>query len=384
MRIEVPDVKIENIDSKIKDSFQIPDFATASQLDSFINLASALKDEVPQYLGERDTYQNVGIVGIGGSQVQPYVLDPVAEKTVFHLEVPDPYGALKEIHDLPEETTRILYISRSGTTKEVLSFVPYLQHFKSLAVTNGGYLLKIAKASSIPIIKVSYDISGRFAIANELGIVPMIAIGLDPVTFLASLKKSYEDFFQIGSKADEVAKAIYSLEKKALAKMRILPSGEFTKGLGILLTQLINESTPKKSNDILDASLHLMPRSAHSDVQRWYGGLHDSFIFSIRAQNYTQDIAGPPIESKIKSYIPGSHVTSSKHLNITSKAVEDTFPDHVFKVILEKDKLAELSYTVGFFHALTVRLCQLKGSNPFNQPAVQNYKERATKIYNNL
>jgi glucose-6-phosphate isomerase len=72
------------------------------------------------------------------------------------------------------------------------------------------------------------------------------------------------------------------------------------------------------------------------------------------------------------------------HLNITSHAIEDTFPGPVIKLILEKNSLEEVATAVGFLHTVIIRLCQLKGANPFDQPAVQEYKNRAAELYKKL
>jgi glucose-6-phosphate isomerase len=373
MRIQLPEDVKTSIDKTI--DFGIPNFV--QNMDNFLEIAKDLKKRVPSILG---SYEHLGIVGIGGSQVQPLVFSPHKTVSVTHLEVPDPY-ILKQ---LPKnsENTRILYISRSGTTKEVLSFVPYLMKYKSLAVTNGGFLIEIAKKLGWDILKVSYDVSGRFAIQNELGIVPMIAMGLDPEIFLSNLKQSYDENFKEGSLADKTATQIFNLEKKDIAKARILTSGIYPQGLGILLLQLLNESAPKKKTDKIDASLHFMPRGAHSDLQRWYGGVKDSFVISLRCDTYEKDMIPP--SNDLGDLVPGSTISAAENLNITSKAVEDTFPGAVFRIIAEKDTIDETAKVIGFLHALTVRLCQLKGSNPFNQPAVQKYKERATEIYQEL
>ncbi|MFW9996937.1 MAG: hypothetical protein ACFFD4_33150 [Candidatus Odinarchaeota archaeon] len=374
MKVFLPEYEIEESKEEFP-PFSIPDFVTL--MEEFIGIAKPLKNDIPTILG---SYDNLGIVGIGGSQVQALVLRPHTEVAVTHLEVPDPY-ILSNLVNLDTDRTRILYISRSGTTKEVLSFVPFLQRFSSLVVTNGGALLEIANELDFPVVKVSHDVSGRFAIQNELGIVPMIAMGIDPVEFLTSLKDGYEEYFKESSAADRAATCIYYLEKSSIAKMRICTSGYYLQGLGILLTQLVNESTPKKETDTLDSSLHFMPRGAHSDLQRWYGGKKDSFLFSLVCESYGSDITSPSYPPSISDLIPGLSISASTNLNITSHAVEDTFPGPVFRLVLDKDSLAETARCVGFLHALTVRLCQLKQSNPFDQPAVQKYKDRATYIY---
>ncbi|MCY3414389.1 MAG: hypothetical protein INQ03_22270 [Candidatus Heimdallarchaeota archaeon] len=356
--------------------FEIPDFV--EKMDEFIAKARVLNEEKHDFFKK---ITHLGIVGIGGSQVQPLVFRPHSKVKVSHLEVPDPY-VLKEL--LKEEDLQVLYISRSGQTKEVLSFVPYLIDYPTMVVTNGGHLKEIAEIMRWPTIPVSHDISGRFAIQNELGIVPMIAMGIDPVEFLSELKKSYDEHFKSGSAAEKTALAIFNLEKKNIAKMRVLPSGAYTQGLGILLTQLLNESVPKHPDDKIDVSLHIMPRSAHSDLQRWYGGVKDSSIFSISCQGYQESAPDKEVADKVRQLLPGSRATSGEHLNITTLAVEDTFPGPVFKVVLEEDSITELASCIGFFHAMTVRLCQIKGSPPFDQPAVQLYKERASEIYKEI
>jgi glucose-6-phosphate isomerase len=378
MRVEIPDEFTDSKDEFVQ--FSLPNFVLL--MDEFIKIAENLQAEVPNMLG---VYDHLGIVGIGGSQVQPLIFNPLSRVSVSHLEVPDPY-ILRKFMNREVKKTRILYISRSGTTKEVLSHISYLQNFPSLVVTNGGPLLEIANELGFSVLKVSYDVSGRFAIQNELGIVPMVAMGLDPVEFLNALKASYNTNFKEDSIADRLAICLYNLEKSGIAKMRICTSGIYPRGLGILFTQLVNESTPKKETDLLDSSLHFMPRGAHSDLQRWYGGKKDSFLFSFVCNDYTADVIAPVCPPQISELIPGSNlsISAGTNLNITSRAVEDTFPGPVIKIILEKDTLTETALCVGFLHALTVRLCQLKESNPFDQPAVQKYKDRASDIYETL
>lgn len=376
MKIEFP--SLEHTVKTPKTPFTTPDFV--DHMDEFIQISKDIKVKVKEILGN---YTNLGIVGIGGSQVQPLVLTPHSTKSITHLEVPDPY-VLKDFIKNDPLNTRVLYLSRSGTTKEVLSFVPFLAQFKSLVVTNGGNLKKITEELNIPDIPVSFDVSGRYAIQNELGIIPMIAMGIDPVEFLTSLKQGYKTFFESNSLAEQVAFLIYELESKKISKMRILTSGSYPQGLGILFTQLINESVPKHKDDEIDASLHFMPRGAHSDLQRWYGGKEDSFLFSILCEYYSSDSYPGKDLTSIKDLVPSLTLPAGNHLNITSKAVEDTFPGKVIKVILENDSISELANCVSFLHAVTVKLCQIKGSDPYNQPAVQQYKDRASEIYKKI
>ncbi|MFX0087172.1 MAG: hypothetical protein ACFFAU_16095 [Candidatus Hodarchaeota archaeon] len=359
-------------------SFNVPEFV--NKMKEFIDRAKQLEKNAPKIIG---SYDHLGIVGIGGSQVQPYVFKPHSKVSVTHLEVPDPY-ILNDFRKKEIKKTKILYLSRSGTTKEVLSFIPFLMDYPSIVVTNRGPLRDIANQLGWTMISVSHDISGRFAIQNELGVMPMIAMGIDSIEFLSSLKISYKKFFKEGSQAEQVAIAVFNLEQSGITKLRILPSGMYTQGLGILLTQLINESVPKSSKDKIDASLHVMPRGAHSDLQRWYGGEKDSFIFSLSCTDYIDDDQPLDVPPEVRKLVPGSRAKAGDHLNITSKAVEDTFPGPVFKLVLEKDTVSETANVVGFLHAVTIRLCQIKGSNPFDQPAVQQYKVKATEIYRKL
>jgi glucose-6-phosphate isomerase len=358
--------------------FLVPEFV--KKMNEFISRAKQLKTSIPNVLGE---YKTLGIVGIGGSQVQPLVFEPLSSIPTTHLEVPDPY-ILNNFLNQDIKNTRVIYCSRSGMTNEVLSFIPFLMDFDSLVVSNGGTLLEVANQFGWSIVSVTHDISGRFAIQNELGIVPMIAMGLNPEEFLTNLKKSYGKYFKKGSQAEETALKIWNLEQLGISKAKILPSGQFTHGLGILLTQLLNESVPKHPTDTLDTSLHLMPRSAHSDLQRWYGGVNDSFLFSILCSDYNNDLVEEDFPKSLRKSVPGIKGKAGQHLNITSQAVGDTFPGPVFQIDLEKNTIAETAQCVGFLHAVTVRLCQLKGSNPFDQPAVQQYKDRASQIYQKL
>ena len=376
MKITLPEKYTEQTPDM--EPFLVPDFV--KKMNEFISRAKQLKTSIPNVLGE---YKSLGIVGIGGSQVQPLVFKPHSNVPTTHLEVPDPY-ILNDFRNQDLKHTRVIYCSRSGMTNEVLSFIPYLMDFDSLVVTNGGTLLEVANQFGWSIVSVTHDISGRFAIQNELGIVPMIAMGLDPEDFLSNLKKSYGKFFKKGSLAEETAIKIWNLDQLGISKAKILPSGYFTHGLGILLTQLLNESVPKHPTDTLDTSLHLMPRSAHSDLQRWYGGVNDSFLFSILCSEYINDLVEEDFPKNLKKSIPGIKGKAGQHLNITSRAVGDTFSGPVFQIELEKDSIAETAQCVGFLHALTVRLCQIKGSNPFDQPAVQQYKDRASQIYQKL
>ena len=172
MKITIPE-NVAELPQEM-DSFILPEFV--NKMDEFISRAKQLKKNLPNVLGD---YSHLGIVGIGGSQVQPLVFKAHATVSTTHLEVPDPY-ILKTFLEADKKNTRVIYCSRSGTTNEVLSFIPYLLDYESLVVTNGGALLEVANQFGWSIVSVTHDISGRFANQNELGIVPMIAMGLDP------------------------------------------------------------------------------------------------------------------------------------------------------------------------------------------------------------
>lgn len=369
-----PEVETRTLDIKN------PEFV--EKMPYFIQRASELKSEVasisPIYLELVENYVNSGI---GGSGVYAKILRHLTTIRCIVVGVPSPESC-ERIRNLPPKKSIKGLISRSGQTKEILAQFQFQDDIPMIAVTNGGILGDICEILEIPTIPVTEDVSGRFSVMNELGVVPMILMGLDPVAFLTELQKNYKTYFNGDSPAAIFAQRIIALESRGEYHRVIFSNtGESSEDLARLPLQLLNESYPKDPSVILSAHLHPMPDSAHSDAQRWYGGRHDGMFVSLRIDRSAKDTLGS-FDPRIRDLIPGKgSVSALEHLNATTIAIEETFPGPIARICLEEMSISEVTAWIAFWHAVTYYMCEIKGFSYGDQPHVDAYKERTTKFY---
>jgi len=365
--------------------------------------------------------KRVLIAGIGGSQVYAQIFNMFGNKEYWGLSYPDPTQLTRLMEILQKdpnsaENTILCLNSRSGTTNEVLSSLQFFgkmakdKKIKSIAVTNGGTLLSVAKKLGIPTIEVKRDFSGRYSIMNELGVVPLFLLGINVKAFYAALKTAYDIYFTFNSQAEQLARTLAQLERQEhhdggsdspMANFQesskeiiyLAPTGEKLLHLGTLAIQLLNESYGKSENATFFVLQHAcgMPIGAHSDIQRVVDGRKNVIYMSIRCQNYSEtaklqkimESNQPPPE--ILPELPSAgKFTAEEHMNVTPMALEETLAGMgipVITIVIANDHLDEVAQVIAFFHAVTVNLCVLRNYDPFNQPGVEGYKKVSKQIY---
>lgn len=175
-------------------------------------LEAGLKECVDVYEKIKGTYEQVAVIGIGGSSLgaQALIQSIKPEKLEDHsiiffdnVDAKSFYRRLEKIKD----STRTLWvvISKSGGTIETLSqteFIEqYLQKKFSASMTDNTVVITEKKSSALndwasindcKILEVPKSIGGRYSVLTPVGLFPAICLGIDVKALLSGAKHALE------------------------------------------------------------------------------------------------------------------------------------------------------------------------------------------------
>lgn len=312
--------------------------------------------------------RKVLLLGMGGSSLAPEVLSQVfidadrSEAKVIDdvnkgiefaiLDSTDPAQVRQATDDFPPEESIYLVSSKSGGTEEVKAFT---EHFwdisgkdgsRFVAITDPGTALDdIAKKRNFrATLHADPSVGGRFSVFTDFGLLPMALMGMDLTEVLdsaARVMNQCEPKVPAGRNPGLVLGAL--LGEAALSgrnKLTILADPALT-SFGSWLEQLIAESTGKQGKGIIvvDGELISEPSSYGND----------------RLFVYFKTTTKP---------------------NLAILALKEAgFPVVEFEVADMRALLQEF-YRWGF---ATATACHILGVNAFDQPDVQDNKERTER-----
>lgn len=297
----------------------------------------------------RDRYDNVVVLGIGGSALGTICLQS-ALNTSFHnlkddrkRKTPrlfvednvDPERLADMLEVLDPERTLFNVISKSGTTAETMSaFLVARNYVKRklgaasikdhiIATTDRekGVLREIADSEGMKSFVVPDGVGGRFSVLTPVGLVPAALVGIDIVELLAGA--AVMDKKCSSSKPGEnpalmaAALQYLALTKKNKSIQVMMPYSNALRDVADWFRQLWAESLGKKySLEGKVVNTGQTPVKAvgatdqHSQVQLYIEGPNDKTVTFIRVEDFRRDVKIPGGYSKIEalSYLKGHTV----------------------------------------------------------------------------
>jgi len=271
----------------------------------------------------------------------------------------------------------IVVISKSGTTIEVLANLEYARHAFRRAHNNkeprvgvitldGTPLAKMATKQQWPQLASHELIPDRYAAFTVTGLVPLVAAGVDVASFCAG----------VGDKINEGDEMSHTAAIRAIAYhqgARVHDLFFFhpeLESLGKWQRALMAESLGKaETKDKKPAHISLEPvvsvgtQDLHAVLQLRFGsgeGTLTSFVV-------TDDL----LEKS-------SHVQA-----VLFQSIQDTYRERklpFYTVALKKITERELGAFMLYAMQETMLLASLLEVNPFDQPEVEGYKERAREV----
>ncbi len=331
---------------------------------------------------------NIFVIGIGGSNLAGKAIydamrreDLLEQKTkLIFIESPDSdeYKDLEnfiKIELLAGQKFGIIASSKSGETRETIeSFKNIYKTLEdsgveitksTLVITKeGSELFNIAKEKGIRIASWSGEIGGRFSAFTKVHLLPILLSGLNIEKFISGAKENLNKYGVEDTESNTALSLATSISEHYENGIEILDLFFFEdelETLGKWCRQLIAESIGKKNEEGnrvgLTPTVSIGPRDLHSMLELYLGGPKNRFTLFVASKN-------------------GKGVNNSAY-DSTVKAYEEAglpFVEYKFDVIDEK----EIGEFMIFFMIMTVQLAKLLLVNPFDQPAVEEYKRGLT------
>lgn len=376
----------------------LPLFATLGKMESWYDAAQMLKQRYKKFL----------ICGLGGSILTTRALLPLSssanearprthllnskcvlemdlrlrlclpedDATVTVLDSIDPL-TLDRLQQQDLSDTCIIFISKSGSTSEILCQVEALQSKEAVVITEikDSPLFNIAQKNNWTIIPHPPDIGGRFSAFTAVGCFPCLLMGLDPHAFTDGAKTAIKDY--------DVSQAQTLFDAyQAGHRLHVLWGySDYLDGLLSWCCQLIAESLGKK--DIQGHPFGFQPivnrgtLDQHSQLQLYLDGPH-KYIFTLLRVNCDtislprkNNIVSDPGMALHQKHNPGDFLKA--HFENT-KFVLQGAGHHVREIILPDLSERSFGFTMMRFILETLSLARLAKVNPFDQPAVESSK----------
>ncbi len=255
----------------------------------------------------------------------------------------------------PEEI-RIIYASKSGTTMETLDNFEYFYDFlknklgaidnRVIAITSeGSQLWKQAQERKWRLELIPKNVGGRFSVFTPAGTVPLELAGIDVEQFQAGGRNA-------GAGEAEV---IFEYYQKGFTVHNFFFFNPELESLGKWWRQLVAESLGKDGKGILPI-VSIGTNDLHSMLQLYLDGPKNI---------YTTFVSAKPLPSIVHAILEGVKISYTNH-GLPFRHIE----------------LPELNaYHLGVFMQTrmteVIRVAELMGVNPLNQPAVEEYKKEA-------
>lgn len=325
-------------------------------------------------------YQNVKfifVVGIGGSDLASKAVwnamtlhKPEIKKKIFFLESPDS-REYKEVENfVSNEIAKLdeivlIVVSKSGKTEETLK--AFHKTFDILSEKFGepikdrvlvisspdSPLWKLAEERGIEHLSWEGDVGGRFSAFTVAHTKVLSIANLNTESFLAGSKED-------GGRAASLAQNIFDSYKNGVDILDFFIFNSELEDLGKWCRQLIAESLGKvneKGERVgLTPTVSIGPVDLHSMLQLDLGGPKNKFTFFVMSNKEIDE-----------------SINESAYENVIGAYRDAGLP-------FEKYEMPEINeYELGKFMALmmktTIELAKLLLVNPYDQPAVEEYKK---------
>lgn len=343
----------------------------------------------------RSRFTHVIICGSGGSGLSGRVLTNLRlypeSPTIYTIDNIDPSAIEAVLQRCPLKQTLVIIISKSGSTAETLSqFYALLSHFKEtlgseirehfIAITMRGEspLRQTASEHQMRILDHPADIGGRFSLFTIVGLLPAALIGLD---IRALRRGALATIRKLGRETMHPARLGAALQYDAMQRGHsmsvMLPYCERLTGFSAWYRQSWSESLGKDGKGTTPITA-VGTTDQHSQLQLYLAGPNDKFFTLIlhKRKGTGQKINAPAMDGL--EYLQGK--TTGDIMEAEQKATLETLVSRGRLVrVIQMEQLDEESLGSLIMHFMLeiFFMSKLLGVNAFDQPAVEEGKQRA-------
>ena len=342
----------------------------------------------------------VAVIGVGGSSLGAEALCALALSPpvdVRFLNNPDPETVARFVASVNLARVGLVMVSKSGGTAETLALAMTLM--PTVIDSRGGMaadygvviaepgdspMRRLAAQWRVPVIDHPEDIGGRYSALSAVGLLPAALAGLDIDAIRAGATEALEINIA-GDNIDDVPAALGAAVSLALlqsqgARMSVLmPYADALAPFARWYRQLWAESVGKNGLGTTPVDA-LGAVDQHSQLQLYLDGPKDK-MFTI----VTQQLAGrgdrvPPelADHAGAAYLAGQ--TTGDLLAAEQEATIESLCAHgrpVRRIEVARVDEAAVGALMVHFMLETVTAAFMMGVDPFDQPAVDDGKERA-------
>nr|CAX83821.1 Glucose-6-phosphate isomerase [uncultured bacterium] len=347
----------------------LPLFTTLGETCAWIDIACGLKQRYKKFL----------ICGLGGSILTTKaLLDMTFSRdrgpmNCAILDSIDPF-TLYRLQQQDLSDTGIVFISKSGTTSEILCQVQALQPKEATVITENkdSPLFTIAKKNGWTFIPHPHDIGGRFSAFTAVGCLPCALMDLNAQDFIAGAKMAIKDYDPSESEA------LFDAYRSGRTIHVLWGYSDYLDGLLAWCCQLIAESLGKK--DANQQSFGFQPivnrgtLDQHSQLQLYLDGPHKYIFTLLRVNCDTIPLSSRSNIVSDSSMALYQNHTSNDFLNAhfeNTKLVLKEAGHHVREIVLPNLSENAFGFVMMRFILETLSLASLAKINPFDQPAVE-------------
>ena len=363
----------------------------------------------------RGSYDDVVILGIGGSALGPIALRTALRPSGWNMLDEKARGGFPRLHVLdnvdPEtiaalldrlNLARTLFIvtSKSGGTAETMAqFV--IVHDRIMAarldvtkqmvfVTDPkqGALRPLAERLKVPALDIPPSVGGRFSVLTPVGTLPAALIGIDVKSLLAGAGEMARrcQNQELGTNPAGVYAVLQWLADTQLKKSVavFMPYSDPLRDFAAWFVQLWAESLGKKRAD--GSSVGSTPIAAlgatdqHAQVQLFMEGPADKTVTFVAVKERRTDVEIPAAFADVRElgYLAGH--TLAELIDIEQRATAGALARRGrpnLTIHLDRVDAAHVGELMMFLEIATAYAGQLYGIDAFNQPGVELGKQFA-------
>jgi len=333
---------------------------------------------------ELEEFQNlkkVIVVGNGGS-ITSYdaylgaLGSSIQSDTVWTMEA-DYLNEVKKRSPIDE--TVVVAASKSGKTLGQIEALMAFADYKVICVTepNKGPLSEIANRMGWKVL-AHPPVGGRFSGGTSCAFVPALLAKMD----VKGLKRGLIAGYELKNEAYSLSKYYFDLESKGYDEIYLPIYSNRLLGFQNLIVQLMHESVCKDGKGQTFYSF-LGPEAQHHTNQRFLGGKKNVIGTFITVKNPENSLSIELPEKVRDVDYKGSKlelIDGLKYQDLLNAEYEGTKQDAdkngVPNITIKLDKITPESVgaLVAFWHLVAFYSSNLRGVNPFDQPAVENSK----------
>ncbi len=353
----------------------------------------------------RARFDDVIILGTGGSSLggrSLYTLadagwgPPAGTPRLHFMDNVDPHSFDALFGALAAKQTGLLVISKSGGTAETISqallCIAWLRaagadladHVTAIAEAADNPLRRLAAKHGIATLDHDPGVGGRYSVLSLVGMLPALIAGLDAVAIREGAATVLDATLAAASPADS-APAVGAAVNVALAESRgvaatvVMPYSDRLAPFALWFRQLWAESLGKDGHGTTPIN-SVGTVDQHSQLQLYLAGPADKLFTILMTHTGSKPVDTTLAADPALDYLTGRSLGDL--LDACQRGTADTLAAAGRPVrVITVDTVDERSMGALMMHFMleTIIAAHLLGVDPFDQPAVEDGKQRARR-----